>query len=58
MIVGVVEAYTRNFPSVGLPMFHADDVLPLLEGADREFAAAVALLDAGRVFFSVPPEQP
>lgn len=50
-IVQVVETYRRRFTH--LPMFHADDVLPLLHGDDREYAAAEALLNAGRVFY--PP---
>lgn len=49
-IVGVVEAYGRQFPDV-LPMFHAADVLPLLEADDRAFAAASTLLDAERVYY-------
>lgn len=48
LIVQLVGAYQRNFQH--LPMLHAADVLPLLHGDDREFAAASALLDAGRVF--------
>lgn len=49
-IVGVVEAYGRQFPDV-LPMFHATGVLPLLEADDRAFAAASTLLDAERVYY-------
>jgi hypothetical protein len=49
LIVRLVEAYGRR--NQRLPMLHADDVLPLLHGGDREFAAASALLEAERVFY-------
>ncbi|MGW4244026.1 hypothetical protein [Nocardia sp. NPDC004722] len=54
LIVRLVEAHTRG--SLHLPMFHADDVLPLLEGTDREYAAAALLLDKGKVFYPLGTE--
>lgn len=56
-IVGVVEAYRRHWPHLSLPLFRAEDVLPLLEGDDRDIDAAIALLDAGRVHYR-PGEEP
>lgn len=56
-IVGVVEAYRRNWPHLGLPMFRAEDVLPLLNGDDRDIDAAVALLEAERVHYAPGDEQ-
>ncbi|MGY1946681.1 hypothetical protein [Nocardia asiatica] len=50
-IVGVVEAYERHWPHLKPPMFRSVDVLPLLQGDDREYNAAVKLLDAGRVHY-------
>lgn len=49
LIVRLVEAHFRG--SAHLPMCHADDVLPLLRGDDREYRAAAALLEAGKVFY-------
>ncbi|WP_148310138.1 hypothetical protein [Nocardia otitidiscaviarum] len=49
LIVQLVEAHQHG--SLHLPMFHADDVLPLLDGGDREIAAASVLLEANRVFY-------
>ncbi|MEU6583959.1 hypothetical protein [Nocardia sp. NPDC046763] len=49
LIVRLVEAHKRG--NLHLPMFHADDVLPLLDGDEREIAAAAVLLDANRVFY-------
>ncbi|WP_280187358.1 MULTISPECIES: hypothetical protein [Nocardia] len=51
VIVGVVEAYARNWPGKLPPLFRSADVLPLLHGDDREFAAASTLLDADRVHY-------
>jgi hypothetical protein len=51
--VRLVEAYQRHYKH--LPLLHAHDVLPLLSGNDREFAAAEALLNADRVYY---PEGP
>jgi len=51
LIVSTVAAYARNFPHLGPPMFHADDVLPMLTGDDTHFETASALLEAGRVFY-------
>lgn len=50
-IVGVVEAYARNWPHKKPPLFRWPDVEPLLAGDDREFAVASALLEADRVHF-------
>ncbi|WP_433621624.1 hypothetical protein [Nocardia sp. CA-120079] len=50
-IVRVVEAFARNWPHLKPPNFRAADVLPLLHGDDREYAAASALLEAGRVWY-------
>ncbi|MGY4098466.1 hypothetical protein ACW2Q0_02700 [Nocardia sp. R16R-3T] len=47
----VVEAFQRNWPHLRPPIFRAADVLPLLHGDDREFAAASALIDSGRVHY-------
>ncbi|MEU1550258.1 hypothetical protein [Nocardia sp. NPDC005745] len=52
-VVRLVEAYQRHYQH--LPLLHADDVLPLLRGDDREYAAAEALLNADRVYY---PEGP
>ncbi|WP_280413169.1 hypothetical protein [Nocardia asiatica] len=49
LVVRLVEAYQRNYNH--LPLLHADDVLPLLLGGDREFAAAETLLNADRVYY-------
>lgn len=49
LIVQLVEAHQHG--SSHLPMFHAADVLPLLDGSEREIAAATALLEANRVFY-------
>lgn len=49
LIVRLVEAHGRGVTH--LPICHAADVLPLLQGGDREFAAASTLLDGGRVFY-------
>ncbi|GAB0108693.1 hypothetical protein JMUB6875_77310 [Nocardia sp. JMUB6875] len=49
LIVRLVEAHSRNSLR-HLPMCHADDVLPLLKGNDREYDAAVKLLDAAKLF--------
>ncbi|WP_109527172.1 MULTISPECIES: hypothetical protein [Nocardia] len=51
-IVGVVEYWARRWPDKKPPMFRAADVLPLLHGDDREYAAAVTLLDSGRVHYA------
>lgn len=51
LLVAVVEAYARNWPHLKPPMFRAADVLPLLHGDDREYGAAVLLLDSGRVHY-------
>lgn len=51
VIVGVVEAYARNWPHKKPPLFRWPDVEPLLAGDDREFAVASALLEADRVHF-------
>lgn len=51
LVVRLVEAFQRNWPHLKPPICHADDVLPLLQGGDREFAAASTLLDADRVFY-------
>ncbi|MBF6289296.1 hypothetical protein [Nocardia cyriacigeorgica] len=51
VIVGVVEAYARNWPTMPPPLFRSADVLPLLHGDDREFTAASTLLDAERVHY-------
>ncbi|MFE7744467.1 hypothetical protein [Nocardia sp. NPDC057455] len=50
-ITGVVEAYARHWPHLKPPMFRAADVLPMLQGDDRAYAAACVLLDAGRVHY-------
>ncbi|MEV4241185.1 MULTISPECIES: hypothetical protein [unclassified Nocardia] len=50
-IVEVVEAFQRNWPHLKPPIFRAADVLPLLQGNDREFAAASLLIDGGRVHY-------
>lgn len=50
LIVRLVEAHGRGSLRY-LPVFHAEDVLPLLEGDDREFATATRLLEADRVFY-------
>ncbi|WP_194818818.1 hypothetical protein [Nocardia sp. XZ_19_385] len=49
LIVGLVEAHQRG--ALHLPIFHAEDVLPLLDGDDREIAAAAVLLEAQRLFY-------
>ncbi|UGT41087.1 hypothetical protein LTV02_34900 [Nocardia yamanashiensis] len=49
LIVRLVEAHQHG--SLHLPVFHADDVLPLLDGSDREIAAAAVLLAENRVFY-------
>lgn len=51
LIVSVVKAYRRNFPALKPPMFHADDVIPMLAGDDAHYETASALLEAGRVFY-------
>jgi hypothetical protein len=51
LIVSVVEACQRNWPHLGPPMFHGDDVMQLLAGDDREHAAACVLIEADRVFY-------
>lgn len=49
LIVRLVEAHQRG--NLHLPICHVDDVKPLLHSSDdREFAAAKALIDGGRVF--------
>ena len=50
LIVRLVSAHGRGSLKY-LPVFHASDVLPLLDQGEREIAAAVVLLDAGRVFY-------
>lgn len=55
-VAAVVRAYQRNFPNAALPLFHADDVLPLLAGDDNDHSAAEALINADRVFY--PKETP
>ncbi|MGX1806277.1 hypothetical protein ACWIGI_11225 [Nocardia sp. NPDC055321] len=55
LIVQLVEAFNRG-PSRVLPMCHALDVLPLLQGDDREYAVATQLLNAGRVFYPIGME--
>ncbi|MDE1673772.1 hypothetical protein [Nocardia gipuzkoensis] len=49
LIVRLVEAYQRHYRH--LPLLHADDVLPLLHGGDREYVAAETLLNADRVYY-------
>lgn len=49
LIVRLVAAYQRHFRH--LPLLHAEDVLPLLRGDDKEFATASTLLDADRVYY-------
>lgn len=56
LIVRLVEAHHRG-SARSLPMCHAADVLPLLEGDDRQYAAAAQLLDAGKVFYPNANEQ-
>ncbi|MGW4090065.1 hypothetical protein [Nocardia sp. NPDC004750] len=51
VIVGVVQAFQRNWPHLKPPLFHADDVLPMLSGDDAQYNAAVVLLDAERVYY-------
>lgn len=51
LIVAVVEAIQRNWPDRPPPIFRAADVLPLLAGGDREYAAASTLLDVNRVHY-------
>lgn len=53
VIVGAVRVYRKRFEHMSLPMFHADDVIPMLAGEEDEFNAASALLDTDRVYF--PP---
>lgn len=49
LIVRLVATFTRHhWP---LPMCHAADVLPMLDGTEFEIAAAAALIEAGRVFY-------
>jgi hypothetical protein len=48
-ITRLVEAYQRH--GWRLPMLHADDVVPMLDGSDREIAAASALIEDNRVFY-------
>ncbi|MEV0247519.1 hypothetical protein AB0H76_13080 [Nocardia sp. NPDC050712] len=54
LIVQLVEAHQRG--ALHLPIFHAEDVLPLLDGHDREIAAAAVLLEANRVFYPAAPD--
>ncbi|MEU8901158.1 hypothetical protein AB0C65_35195 [Nocardia sp. NPDC048505] len=49
LIVGLIEAHQRG--ALHLPIFHAGDVLPLLDGDEREIAAAAVILAADRVFY-------
>ena len=51
IIVGVVEYYARKWPDKTPPMFRSVDVLPLLQGNDREYEAAMKLLDLGCVHY-------
>ena len=49
LIVRLVDTFSRHgWP---LPMLHAGDVLPMLDGTEREIAAAAAFIEAGRVFY-------
>lgn len=50
LIVRLVEAHHRG-SLAALPLCRAADVLPLLDGNDREVAAAATLIDANRVFY-------
>lgn len=56
LIVAIVGAYQRRFPHLAPPLFHADDVLPMLAGNDKEFQAASTLLEAYRVFYPAGSE--
>jgi len=51
VIANTVGAYRRNFPHLKPPLFHAEDVIPMLSGDDKHFDAASALLEAGRAFY-------
>ncbi|MBF6350339.1 hypothetical protein IU448_15130 [Nocardia flavorosea] len=55
-IVAIVGAYERQFPHLKPPLFHADDVLPMLAGNDKEFQTASTLLEAYRVFYPAGSE--
>ncbi|MGW2666077.1 hypothetical protein ACWCW7_34420 [Nocardia tengchongensis] len=56
LIVRLVEAHGRGSLKY-LPVFHAGDVLPLLDQGEREIAAAALLLDANRVFYPEVPDE-
>ena len=54
LIVRLVEAYEHGSLS-SLPLVRAEDALPLLDGSDREVAAASALITADRLYY--PPDK-
>jgi hypothetical protein len=50
LIARLVEAHGRG-SLAALPLCRAADVLPLLDGDDRQIAAAATLIEANRVFY-------